>query len=182
MPFEQRMEIEPDAVVDVVTVERDHFSFANIDASAAQHPQLNGHVNNEDILEPISGFDFTQSPAARRQLLQDVGPDKYILVAKGRLKECRRRSRPEDLASFLQRLADMPMVVPDRVAAGISFAREHAHFVAGIEYRLQAIFRRRCQVTFVTVVPEPQVALIAGKVARLGKAPPWHHLNSLRAE
>ena len=38
MPSEQRIEIEPDAVINVVPVERDHLHFANVKAGAAQHP------------------------------------------------------------------------------------------------------------------------------------------------
>ena len=170
MSSEQRIEIEPDAVINVVPVERDHLHFANVKAGAAQHPELDGHIENEDVLEPGGGFDFTQPPAAAGQTFEDVDPDKYALVPEGGLEERRRRSRPEDLASFLDRLADMPIVVPDRMPARMALAREFADLVAGIEYRLKGIVGRWRQVTLVTVVPEPEVALIAGKVTGFGEA------------
>ena len=62
------------------------------------------------------------------------------------------------------------MVVPDRMPAGMALARELADFMPGIEYRLQRIVGRRRQVTLVTVVPEPKVALIAGEVTGFGEA------------
>ena len=74
---------------------------------------------------------------------------------------------PKDLARFLERLANVPMVVRYRMAAGMALAGEHADFVAGIEYLLQAIVRRRCQVTLVSVVPEVQAALISYQLSRL---------------
>ena len=63
----------------------------------------------------------------------------------------------------------MPVIVCDEVPARMALARELTYLVPGIEYRLQAGIGRRRQVTLVTVVPEPEVALVTGQVAGFGK-------------
>ena len=50
--LEQGVEIEPHAVVDVVPVEREYPGIANVESRAAQHPDLDGHIEDEDVLEP----------------------------------------------------------------------------------------------------------------------------------
>ena len=50
--LEERLEIEPHAVVDVVPVEREYPGIANVESRAAQHPDLDGHIEDEDVLEP----------------------------------------------------------------------------------------------------------------------------------
>ena len=64
------MEIESNAVVDVLPVERQYSGIANVEPRAAQHPELDGHIEDEDLLKPRGRLDFNQAPAACRQTLE----------------------------------------------------------------------------------------------------------------
>ena len=61
----------------------------------------------------------------------------------------------------------MPIVLRDEVSAGVTTAGDLADFVPGIEDRLKSVVDIRGKVGGMGVVPEPQVALVAGQVARL---------------
>ena len=49
---EQRVEVQPLAVVNVVTVEREHARLAHVEPGAAQDPELDGRVDDEHPLGP----------------------------------------------------------------------------------------------------------------------------------
>ena len=63
---EQRVEIQPLAVVDVVPVEREHASLAHVEPGAAQDPELDRCVDDEHVLEARRRLDLHQPPAAVR--------------------------------------------------------------------------------------------------------------------
>ena len=76
-------------------------------------------------------------------------------------------SRRDDLTCLFERLRDMPVVVRDRMSAGEAPARHLSDFVPGVEDRLQGFVGCARKISGVGVVPEPQVALRPGDMARL---------------
>ena len=75
MQREQRIEVMLRTFIYVVPVEREHARLADIQSRAAQHPQLHGRVQYEQVLEPGRGLDFHEPPAAARQPFEHVRAD-----------------------------------------------------------------------------------------------------------
>lgn len=168
MKPEQGLEVECHAVMDVVPVERQHPGIAHVQSGALQHPELDGGIAHEDVLQPGRRFHLDQAPAPSGKPLDHVGADQHSLVLECRLKECRRGSRIDDAARFLKRLGDMPVIVTDLMAARIEPARRSADLVTGIEHCLQGFVRLRPEIGPVGLVPETQMALSSGNESRLG--------------
>ena len=162
MQLEQRVEVEPFAVVDIVPIQREHPGFAHIESGAAQDPELERNIEDEDILEACSGLDLDQPPTAARQALDHVRPDQYPSVDERRLEQGRNSIHRNDLPRLFQSFRHMPIVLRDEVSAGVMTAGDLADFVPGIEDRLKGIVDLGGKIGCMGVVPEPQVALVAG--------------------
>ena len=90
--------------------------------------------------------------------------------------------RVDDLARFRQRFRDMPMIVPDEMTTGVSPARQLTDLVPGVKNCLKHIIGRRCEVTFVAVVPEPKMALPPGNITGFGEFGFVHHVYARVSE
>ena len=172
---EQRVEVQPPPIVDVVPVEREHARLADVEPGAAQDPELDGHVEDEHVLGSRRRLDLDQAPAPFGQTLEHVGADEHVLVHEGSLEQRRRRAGVEDRARLGERLADMTVVVRHEVAARVAPARQFAHFLAGVEDRLKRLVGGSCQVACVGVVPEPEMALGSRDEACLREAGASRH-------
>ena len=122
----------------------------------------------------MADFTSTRRQPPPGEPFDDVGADQYPFVLEGGLEERRRRSRLDDAARLRKRLPDMPVIVGDGMAAGIKPARRLADLMPGIEYRLQDNVGLGPEIGPMGLVPEPQVALRPGHVARLGEPGPVH--------
>ena len=169
---EQRVEVQPLAVVDVVAVEREHARLAHVQPGAAQDPELDSRVDNEHLLQPRRRLDLDQAPAGAGQALEHVGAHQHPLVHEGGLEQRRRCARVKDGARLVERLADVAMIVRHQVAARVAPARQFAHFLAGVEDCLERLVGGGRKVAVVAVVPEPEMALRARDEARLREAGP----------
>ena len=139
MQLEQRVEVEPFAVVDIVPIQSEDAGCAHIESGAPQNPELNGNIEDEDILEPCSGLDLDQPPTTTRQALDHVCPDQYPSVNERRLEQGWSVARRNDFLRLLQSLGNVQVVFRDEVSAGITTAGEFADLVAGIENRLKGV-------------------------------------------
>lgn len=79
---EQRVEVEPRAIVDIAAVEGEHAGLTHVEPGALQHPQLDGDVAQEDAREPGGRFRFRRPPAAARQALNHVDPASTLSCSK----------------------------------------------------------------------------------------------------
>ena len=175
MHREQGVEIEPHAVVDVASVEGEHRGLAHVEPGTAKDPELDGEVEQEDVLEPGGRLDLDQAPPAPGKALDHVGADQHPFVLEGRLEYRGRDTRLDDLACLLQRLRNVPVVVGDEVTTRKAPARCLADLVAGLEHRLEGLAGRGRQITPIGVVPEPQVALRPRDVAGFRQPEPVVH-------
>ena len=162
MQLEQRVEVEPFAVVDIVPIQSEDAGCAHIESGAAQNAELNGNIEDEDILEPCSGLDLDQPPTTTRQALDHVCPDQYPSVNERRLEQGWSVAPRNDFLRLFQSFRHMPIVLRDEVSAGVMTAGDLADFVPGIEDRLKGIVDLGGKIGCMGVVPEPQVALVAG--------------------
>ena len=142
MQLEQRIDIQPNAVVHIAPVQGEHSGIAHIQPRAPQHPQLHGHVLNEEVLEIDGGLDLHQPPTALRQPLQHIRAGEDMPMLKGRFKERRRGVRLNEPLRFRQRFCYMVVVVGNQVTAGIAPASQIAHLVPGVEDELQRLADR----------------------------------------
>lgn len=69
---------------------------------------------------------------------------------------------------FGERGGDAAIVVCYEMTAGVTLARKVADFVARVKYRLLRLIYGRREMALMDIVPESQVALVAGQEARLG--------------
>ena len=166
---EESVEVEPRAVVNILPVQGKHTRLAHVEPGAAQHPELDGGIEDEDVLEPGCRFDFRQAPAAAGQALDDIGADQDAPMPERRLEQGRRGSGLQHPARFLERLPDMAVIVRHEMAAANAPARQFPDLVPGLEDRLERLIGRRRQIAPIAVVPEPQMALRSGNVAGLGE-------------
>ena len=83
-------------------------------------------------------------------------------MLKGPLKERRRGVRPNDPLRFRQRLRHMLMVVRNQMPAGMALTGELTHLMPRVKDELQRLAVGSGQVAGVEVVPQAQVALLAG--------------------
>ena len=160
--FEQRVQVEPLAVVDIRPVQGHHRGIAHIQPRAAQHAKLEGCVKDEDILQPGGGLDLDQPPAAARQALDDVRTGEQALMHEGCLEQGGSRAFLEDFTRLRERVRNMPVILGNEVPARVPLAGQLADFVAGSEDRLECVAGLGGQIPRMVVVPEPQVALGAG--------------------
>ena len=124
----------------------------------------------------------TRAPAAAGKALDDVCTHQDSTMFESRFEEGGRCPRVDDLARFRQCFRDMPMVVSDEMTAWISLARQLTDLVPGVENCLKRFVGRRCEVTFVTVIPEPQMALRPGNITGLGELGFVDHVRARVAE
>ena len=113
MHREQGVEIEPHAVVDVVSVEGEHRGLAHIEPGTAKNPELDGQVEQEDLLEPSGRLDLDQTPRAPGKALDHVGADQHPFVLEGGFEHRGRGVRLDDLTRLLQRLRNVQVIVSD---------------------------------------------------------------------
>ena len=172
---EKGFEVEVYAVVDVVAVQRQHRGIADVEPGAAQHPELQRRVEEEVLLHPGARLDLEQAPAAFGQALEHVGAHEHPAVLEGRLEERGRGTRVDEPAGLLERLSNVPVVRTDPVAAGVAPACRLADRASGIEGGLRDLVGRAGERGCEGVVPQPERALGAGEVTRLGESIWGHH-------
>ena len=95
----------------------------------------------------------------------------------GGLEQRRHRARVKDGTRLVERLAHVVMIVRHQVAARVAPARQFAHFLTGVEDRLERLVGGGRKVAVVAVVPEPEMALRARDEARLREAGPVPHIT-----
>ena len=132
----QRFPVEAHAVVHIVSVEGEHRGVAHVEAGAAQHPELYGHIQEEDVLQPGAQLDLHQAPVPRGKALEHVGADEHPGVLEGRFEQRGGGVRVDDLAGLLKRRRDVPVVMCDPMAAGKAPARSLSDLASGLVGRL----------------------------------------------
>ena len=153
-------------LVKMTSDEREDCGLADVEPGAAQHPELDRHIEYEDLLERGARLDLDQAPAACGKTFYHVGANQHPLVLEGRFEYRGGRIRLDDLARCFERVSDVAVIVFDELAAGNSPARHLADLVSGIDDRLKGIVGRDREFARVAVVPEPQMALGSGEVVR----------------
>lgn len=116
------------------------------------------------------GLHLNQPPTAFRQPLQHIGPHQHMLMLKRGLEERWPRPEVKETPRLRQRLRHMLMIMGDQMPTGIPPTSQLAHFMAGVEDQLQGLADGRGQIAGMEVVPEAEVALVAGEVGGLGEA------------
>ena len=159
MQLKKFVKVEFTAVVDVAPIEGEHAGLPHVQPGAPQHPELHGGIKNKVRLELGGGLDLDQPPAALRQPFEHIDANQHPLMPERRLKQRRGRPGLQNPARFLKRLGDMAVIVRNQVPARKPLASQLAHFVPGVEHRLQRIVRFASQVTVIDLIPEPQMAL-----------------------
>ena len=76
----QRLEVELLPIVDVVTIQGQHSSLANIEPRTEQNPELQREILCEYILCPGRGLDLDETPASFREPLNHVRSGKHPAV------------------------------------------------------------------------------------------------------
>ena len=175
----QRLEVELLPIVNIVAIQGQHSSLANIEPGTEQNPELQREILCEYILCPGRGLDLDETPASFREPLNHVRSSKHAAVLERGFEEGWHRFVLNDPLSFFEGLCDLPVILRDQYSAGMTLAGQFPDFRACVKDGLQGSVGFGCQSPCEGVIPEPQMALQAGDVAGLGKEGIGTHANEV---
>ena len=113
---EQLARIECLSGADEGVVQRQYAGVPHVEAGAAQNPELNRRVEDEDVLDPRGRLHLDHAPAARRQFLEDVRTGDNAAVLEGGFEQNGCIAVGDQLPGLDDRLVEMQVIPADQSA------------------------------------------------------------------